>query len=168
MFIGAGEEVSWGQSIFGWKTPEALEKINVQGETNFHNIIYVNSKDFNGEWKHGLQRIFEINFMFKVFVWTFGIILPLCVYHIKFISRLAIKFRIPVPPVSIGVFFFLCWLIQSVIRKDLVPSDAPSHYRNAAQEIFECLEAFILFILALYFYRNRKIMTFGKDIKQII
>jgi hypothetical protein len=34
----AGEEVSWGQRIFGWATPEDLEDVNRQGETNIHNI----------------------------------------------------------------------------------------------------------------------------------
>ena len=34
----AGEEISWGQRIFGWMTPGALDDINNQGETNIHNI----------------------------------------------------------------------------------------------------------------------------------
>ena len=34
----AGEEISWGQWIFGWETPAALEAVNDQGETNLHNI----------------------------------------------------------------------------------------------------------------------------------
>jgi hypothetical protein len=34
----AGEEISWGQRIFGWMTPGALEDINNQGETNIHNV----------------------------------------------------------------------------------------------------------------------------------
>ena len=33
----AGEEVSWGQRVFGWATPEAWQAINDQEETNFHN-----------------------------------------------------------------------------------------------------------------------------------
>jgi hypothetical protein len=33
-----GEEISWGQRIFGWATPEELEELNRQGETNIHNI----------------------------------------------------------------------------------------------------------------------------------
>ena len=33
-----GEEISWGQRIFGWETPDALEEINRQGETTLHNI----------------------------------------------------------------------------------------------------------------------------------
>ena len=34
----AGEEISWGQRIFGWQTPESMEQINRQGETTLHNI----------------------------------------------------------------------------------------------------------------------------------
>lgn len=31
------EEISWGQHIFSWQTPEFFSKINHQNETNFHN-----------------------------------------------------------------------------------------------------------------------------------
>lgn len=34
----AGEEISWGQRIFGWGTPEELQEVNRQGETNLHNL----------------------------------------------------------------------------------------------------------------------------------
>jgi hypothetical protein len=37
-FFVAGEEIAWGQRIFGWSTPEALETINSQHETTLHNI----------------------------------------------------------------------------------------------------------------------------------
>ncbi|MGH8531847.1 MAG: hypothetical protein ACREV1_03740, partial [Gammaproteobacteria bacterium] len=37
-FYFAGEELSWGQHLFGWATPEYLNRINDQGETNIHNI----------------------------------------------------------------------------------------------------------------------------------
>lgn len=33
----AGEEVSWGQHIIGWNTPEFWATLNDQGETNLHN-----------------------------------------------------------------------------------------------------------------------------------
>jgi hypothetical protein len=38
VFFIAGEEISWGQRLFGLTTPEELEEINNQGETNIHNI----------------------------------------------------------------------------------------------------------------------------------
>lgn len=34
----AGEEISWGQHFFGWATPEAVDALNDQGETNLHNM----------------------------------------------------------------------------------------------------------------------------------
>ena len=34
----AGEEASWGQHFFGWRTPPAIARLNDQGETNLHNI----------------------------------------------------------------------------------------------------------------------------------
>ena len=37
LFI-AGEEISWGQRVLGFATPEGLEEVNDQGETNVHNI----------------------------------------------------------------------------------------------------------------------------------
>ncbi len=33
------EEISWGQRIFGWNTPEILSEYNYQGETNLHNLF---------------------------------------------------------------------------------------------------------------------------------
>ncbi len=38
-FLVAGEEVSWGQRVFGIKTPEALVILNYQHETNVHNLL---------------------------------------------------------------------------------------------------------------------------------
>ena len=34
----AGEELSWGQHLLGWQTPEPMQAINDQQETNIHNI----------------------------------------------------------------------------------------------------------------------------------
>jgi len=41
-FLAGGEEISWGQRIFAVATPESLRAINVQGETNLHNIEGLN------------------------------------------------------------------------------------------------------------------------------
>jgi hypothetical protein len=41
MFVFMGEEISWGQRIFGFDTPEALMEVNHQNEVNLHNIEFV-------------------------------------------------------------------------------------------------------------------------------
>lgn len=37
--MGAGEEISWGQRIFGWESGEFFQEHNKQVETNLHNMI---------------------------------------------------------------------------------------------------------------------------------
>lgn len=36
--LGGLEEISWGQRLFNWGTPEALSALNQQGETTIHNV----------------------------------------------------------------------------------------------------------------------------------
>ena len=38
LLFGAGEEISWGQRLFGFATPEFLKTVNAQDEFNVHNI----------------------------------------------------------------------------------------------------------------------------------
>lgn len=37
----AFEEISWGQRLLGFATPAAVERVNVQGEFNLHNLPWV-------------------------------------------------------------------------------------------------------------------------------
>lgn len=38
LFLVAGEEIAWGQRLFGLETPTVLERVNRQGEITVHNI----------------------------------------------------------------------------------------------------------------------------------
>lgn len=40
LLFGVGEEISWGQRLFGFSTPESMAKLNSQGETNLHNLQF--------------------------------------------------------------------------------------------------------------------------------
>ena len=46
IFLGM-EELSWGQHLFGWQTPEAFRLLNDQGETNLHNLDSMILLQFN-------------------------------------------------------------------------------------------------------------------------
>lgn len=59
----AGEELSWGQHIFGWGTPAYLEAVNDQEETNLHNI---------SSWFDQKPRM-----LLELWVLVGGVILPL-------------------------------------------------------------------------------------------
>ncbi len=59
----AGEELSWGQQLFHWGTPEVMLEINDQQETNIHNI---------SSWFDQKPRL-----LLELWVLIGGIILPL-------------------------------------------------------------------------------------------
>jgi hypothetical protein len=165
--FGAGEEFSWGQRLIDFETPESISKINVQKEFNIHNLEIFNNKDHQGKVKHELKKLLDMNFLFKVFVMMFGIVLPICVYHIKFISAITLKLGVPVPPVSIGIFFLFSWLIYQLLSSTIF-ADSSNSYFASFVEIFECAQASILAIISLFFFIENKTLITGKDIKQVI
>lgn len=56
-FFIAGEEIAWGQRIFGWSTPEGLEAVNSQQETTVHNIASVHPIFVYGTMLAGLYGV---------------------------------------------------------------------------------------------------------------
>ena len=174
MFFGAGEEISWGQRILGYNTPESMKQANVQGEFTIHNLEVFNGKQFDKAKRSGIQRLLEMDMLFKIFIFSFGILLPLAVWHIKPISKLVQKIRLPVPPVSIGIFFFVSWFGRSIVLHFLQkpqPGEDPHQnwaMVNAASEYYEFQVSVVLLMISLFFYKNRFGNFAGKDIKQVM
>ncbi len=103
-FLGFGEEISWGQRIFGFETPENLERINAQKEFNLHNI-HLDGVNLN-------KIIFGKLLYTGVFIYFIGFTLA---YHYSvWFKRLVDKVQIPIPtPVQsiLYTFSFICILI---------------------------------------------------------
>lgn len=59
----AGEELSWGQHLFGWETPESIGRLNDQQETNLHNV---------SSWFDQKPRL-----LLEIWVLVGGVIVPL-------------------------------------------------------------------------------------------
>jgi hypothetical protein len=87
-FLVAGEEVSWGQRLLGMGTPEALAEVNVQGETNLHNI----------EGVHGIVRAVGVVVLLTLFA-----LLPLAARQIRAVRELTDRIRFPLPPLLAGI-----------------------------------------------------------------
>lgn len=167
LFFGAGEELSWGQNFIGFKTPDELKKINVQKEFNLHNIEIFNTNNFDHTRKKGWRRLFEINFIFRVYIILYGIILPLSVFHNKWINKIVSKIKIPIPPISLGVFFFVSWLAYKIVLYYL-PIGKNENYYESTGEIFEFLTAYIFLLIGIYFFKMRKENIMGIDIKDYL
>ncbi len=89
-FLMAGEEISWGQRIFGLETPAALKEINVQGEINFHNL---------------LGYFFDHIFIASIF--AYGFVLPLLARFYPFFAQAARRFGIPLASIGLAWGFFM-------------------------------------------------------------
>lgn len=77
------EEISWGQRIFGFSTPESLEEMNMQDETNIHNIGFSDS-------------LFWIHLLMGFFMVTVGIIFPVLKLGSKRYSLIFERLKFPV------------------------------------------------------------------------
>ena len=166
--FGGGEEISWGQRIVGFKTPEIIDEYNVQSEFNIHNLEVFDHTDIHYHLKTRFLRLLEINFLFRLFIMLYGIVLPFLVYHIKYIGVFAYKIKLPIPPISIGIFFFINWFVFWILHTFIISSTDGKQYMDTAGEIFECLSAFILLVISIYFYLSRGEMAIGKDIKEYL
>jgi len=155
LFTGFGEEISWGQRIFNFETPEAMKKINVQKEFTIHNIVYFNSVDYNMKTKTGINRFLTVNFLFKVFWFIYGILIPLAYLLNKSFAKKANKLRFPVPKISFGVFFLFNYLIMKILELYLSPFSQLLDYCRTNGEIYECEAALIFMIICYDFYRQR-------------
>lgn len=92
MFVFMGEEISWGQRIFGLTTPDALREINLQGETNIHNIEFVDTF-LGGKYRY-----------LSVMMLTTGLLLPLFALS-QTGKQLLQRFAFPVSPLCLAPLF---------------------------------------------------------------
>jgi hypothetical protein len=171
LFFGAGEEISWGQRIFNFATPEELKKVNVQGEFTIHNIEMFTNQKLDGHTGAGFERVLEMDFLFKLFTLLFGVALPIVVYHNKWMAAFVQKLKVPVPPLTLGIFFFISWIFLRLSVGHIALRPNMVEYwkiRMAGPEISEFIGSYILAIIALYFYKRRTANIMGKDIKQLL
>lgn len=152
LFVGAGEEISWGQRLIGFRTPEALASVNAQQEFNLHNLAAVNPRDMSGEYKQGFARLLTVNFLYKVFWLGFGVLIPLAVRTNRMAAFVARRFQFPVAALPIGVLFVVNWLAYRLTLSLLQPGQ-DDHYYAAAMEIQEALSAMVFMMLAFWFLK---------------
>lgn len=90
-----GEELSWGQRIFGWSTPEEWSQINGHNETNLHNIL-----DSMPPWLRSDAIMAAICSMYMI-------VLPFLTSVSAAFRRLVAWAGMPVPPGFVGVLMAL-------------------------------------------------------------
>jgi hypothetical protein len=168
LFFGVGEEISWGQRILHFTTPEFMNKLNVQHEFNIHNLGIFSYTNLKGVKKVGLERLLDFNLLYRIFSMIFLVCLPIFFFHIKSWPVTNKKLQMPVVPVTIGIFFFISLVIFYSLKYFILPGGKVHKYYFTITEIFEFTTAYIYFIVALYFYKRKDENFLGKDIKQTL
>ncbi len=148
LFFMIGEELNWGQRLFGWETPESLKVINKQKETNLHNI-------------YGVGATFK---WVQLQVGAYGTIAPLLLLGISNARR---YYHIPsfmIPHYSL-IPFFVPLFVWRIYRNFF---EAPSAYYFAIAEFNEVMELILAIGVALFMLfqlrrLNRSAEAFAKE-----
>jgi hypothetical protein len=135
-FVGAGEEISWGQRMLGFGTPEAISQVNRQEEFNLHNL---------SAWE--ASRWFDADRLFDLFWFLFCVFTPMLSLVSPWFRRFARQW-IPIVHWGVSLLFLFNYLsaklaklmFEAAYSFDRVP------FAQAVQEIKESNYA-VLFIL---------------------
>ncbi len=104
-FLAAGEEISWGQRIFGWESGEFMLENNKQDETNFHNLIIPTPfGDF-----HLAKTLFGS--VLTTVILLYLAVLPFLYTRVESIRNLADRFVVPVPGIRHAFFAIAASLV---------------------------------------------------------
>lgn len=151
--VAFGEEISWGQRIFGWSTPESLARVNYQQETNIHNLDFFTFKHEKENSFWSFLFVLNAGRLFFYFWFSFLVILPLSVYFSPTIKGFIKKINIPVPAILFG-FLMIANLVISKIYKQLFKYES-EYYSESIDEIMEGNYAIIIFALSVHFFRRK-------------
>ena len=139
----AGEEVSWGQQIFKWATPESWLAVNDQQETNLHNT---------SSWFDQKPRL-----ILEIGVIVGGLLLPAVM---KYKPKIVPSWLKDIAPPAKMAVLSACFLVVKLCVSADKFSDVVIFKRGS-----ELIELYIYYFMALYlFYLLGRIKgTFGKS-----
>ena len=111
--FACGEEISWGQRIFGWETPESMKEANVQQETNLHNLEFLVNHHERDEANTLLDRLLVLTAgrLFMYFWVTYMVFVPI-INGLSIRARIFFqKIRLPIPPIWSGILMILTYTL---------------------------------------------------------
>ena len=138
LFFGAGEEISWGQRIIGFKTPSFMSN-NEQGEFNVHNLSEFDSR--NAENPFSIRRLF----LYFLVVW--GTVIPLCALLSRRMRAWFQSFGMPIVPLAMGIQFVLYYAMTKVYAPlGIYDSEV---YHGLLPQVRELQDALLLLFIAV-------------------
>ena len=112
----AGEEISWGQRILGFGTPDALSG-NMQGEANIHNLEIFHGDTAEGERKDDFwASLLVMDRAFSLFWLVWCCVLPIAWRFSSIARRLLTRLRVPFPTITFGALFVGVYLASKAME----------------------------------------------------
>ncbi|MBN1846505.1 MAG: hypothetical protein JW810_12520 [Sedimentisphaerales bacterium] len=108
-----GEEISWGQRLIGFSTPQSITNINIQKEFNLHNLRLFDRRYGDKTW---WETMFTLGRLFAMFWLAYGCVLPVLVKASRRAEALVGNIRLPIVPLHIGVFFLLNYVVYKYYK----------------------------------------------------
>lgn len=140
----AGEEISWGQRIFGFGTPEGLREINTQDEFNFHNLEVIQG-----------SSLLNTDRLFTLFVLGFVVVVPVtAVIHPA--SGNWLNQLLPVVPWLLGLLFLLNYGVANAFRPLFADSlwyQSSYPLKHSVVELKEAVYGVLFALVGVYVFR---------------
>jgi hypothetical protein len=112
LFVFMGEEISWGQRVFGYDTPDKVADYNEQGEFNLHNLWFMKAF-LGGTYMH-----------VSILMLMTGLVFPL-VALTRWGKILLQKFAFPVSPLGYWPLFVGAYAFGKYYHtRAFMPNDA--------------------------------------------
>jgi hypothetical protein len=104
-----GEEISWGQRIFGFETLAFIKDVNVQNENSLHNL-------------YG----YFADHLFTFAIFAYGAFLPFIACRRPFFRKLFDLFGLPLPSKGLAIGFLLISLLHNgIVYRIVTPPTHP-------------------------------------------
>lgn len=134
-----GEEISWGQRIFGIKTSNEMQEINAQKETNLHNLWIFQSYDKELKPKSGLNAWYTSARIFAIIWLLYCVFIPLANKYSLKARNLLNTLNLPVIPIWIGFLFLMNHFISRFFEN-------LDHFRFSISPVIETKETNFAFL----------------------
>lgn len=147
-FLGAGEEVSWGERIFHWDDHNFIRDVNVQRELTLHNLKYFQGEDS--------MIPVSASQLFTVFAFTIAVLIPLACTLSSSINKFVAP-RFPRLPLYPGVLVVITYIFQKLMLRVLPLFPALYHHPTmpipqGVHEIREHGYSFALLTSAIFYF----------------
>ena len=152
-FVAFGEEISWGQRIFGWATPESLAAINYQQETNIHNLDFFNFKNETDDSFWSFLFVLNAGRIFFYFWFSYLILIPFAYKFIPKCKTWIEKINIPVPAMWLGGLMIANLVFSKIYKIWTNPMEGD--FSGSIDEILEGNYALVIATLALHLFYTK-------------